>query len=346
MRTFVLLLIAGFASVAFAAPAPHYRFQRLAPSSGVGHSHALQINNDGTVIGSAEVNGKMHPVLWKDGEVIDLGVLPGNDSGLGTAINNAGQYIADAPGSYFRADLVTPPAGYTTPQGSALNDAGTVLGSMHHISSGGSLAFFYRNGTLTSLPPLIPDGYSHGIAINSMGQMLVAAQKTQSDAVPVIYDGTAIIADLSNALTAASFRISSQGYAMNDRGHVVGIGEVTITSTGGEPYERVHGFIYKDGAVTDIQPLRGYDYSLAWSINNHDDVVGACTTFEELSTPCLWRGKRIYRIANRIIGGTDGSTLISAVDINDNGMIIGTLRKGADRQSFLLTPIGHKRSKK
>ena len=348
MKRIALLLLAAFVSTALAEPPPRYRFHRLSPFGGVGQSGALGINSDGTVIGYAQTNGAVHAALWKDGELVDLGILPGAQNSFGIAINDQEQYLAEAaPGSFFRPDLVPAPAGYSIVDVAALNNAGVVAGNARDLNTGGPLAFTWQSGTLTLLPPLIPGGYSTAMNINNAGQVLALAQKTQSDAVPVIYEGTTIVADLSAALTAASFRIIAQGYGLNDHGHVVGFGEVTLRPRRGAPYETVHAFLYRDGKVTDLAPLRGYNYSLAWDVNNSDEIAGTCfSTVDESSTPALWRDGKVYDLAEHVVGGTDGWHLNDAKAINDDGFIIGFAGKNGDQQAFVLEPVNHKHGRR
>jgi probable HAF family extracellular repeat protein len=343
MKIAALLLLTAFTSIAVAHEPPLYRFHPLGSLSADTLSHANQINNQGTVIGTAVTNGLPHAVLWQNGTIIDLGVLPGADRSHGTAINDLNQFLADAPGSFFLPGLVTAPSGYSVGEGTDLNNAGAVVGSLRNLSTGGPEPFLYQNATLTILPPLIPGGYGSAIDINNSGHILVAAQKTQSDAVPVLYQGTNIILDLSDALTAASFRISSQGAALNDQGHIVGSGEVTLHPRRGTPYETLHGFLYKNGVVTDLLPLRGNNYSQAWDVNESGDIVGTSSnTDTETSKPTLWRNQRKYDLARRVRGGTQGWKLINAIGINNHGYIIGTARKDGVRQAYLLEPLHHR----
>lgn len=268
---------------------------------------------------------------------------PGAELGFGTAINDLFQFIAAAPSSYFPPEALPLPAGHTLDRGVGLNNSSRVAGSLRNVNSGAPLPFIYENGVLTTLPPLIPGGYGTAIDINNLGQVLVAAQKTQSEAVPVIYQGTNIVVELTAALVAASFRMSSQGTALNDRGRVVGSGEVTLHPRRGAAHEAVHAFLYRDGIVSDLKPLPGHNYSQAWSVNEADDVVGASLdNVRERSTAALWRGGRTYDLSRRVLGGTQGWKLLEASGINNDGIIVGTATKNNERQAFLLEPIGRR----
>ena len=61
---------------------------------GGGGSQAGAINNRGQVVGSAyTASGDYHAFLWEDGEMTDLGTLPGGSFSFAQAINNRGQVV-------------------------------------------------------------------------------------------------------------------------------------------------------------------------------------------------------------------------------------------------------------
>jgi probable HAF family extracellular repeat protein len=335
MKTLAILVLSFITATAIAKPLGHYRFRVLEPLTSPGLTYAAQINDSGTIIGTAfTTNGRPRAVLWVNGAIYDLGLLPGSLESRGTAINNLGQFIADVPGAYFGASPVAVPPGYSLAGGADLNDSGVVAGNIVNQSSGGGLGFIYQNGALSGLPPLIPGGYAAAIAINNAGQVLAAAQKTQSDAVPVIYSGNAVV-DLSGALTAASFRITAQGYGINDAGHVTGWGEITNSA--------VHAFLYRNGVVTDIAPFDGYDGSQAWGLNNSDQVVGTFFNSEtETHTSFLWDNGTIHDLAKFVV--PHGAwRRITVTGINNRGAIIGYAARNDIFQAFVLEPVGREK---
>jgi probable HAF family extracellular repeat protein len=65
--------------------------------SGIGEQRAYDIANNGDVVGaSRDPSGVIHPVLWRNGELIDLGVFPGIVNGgyaEAVAVNEVGQAV-------------------------------------------------------------------------------------------------------------------------------------------------------------------------------------------------------------------------------------------------------------
>lgn len=60
-------------------------------------SHAFGINARGQVVGSSSIaSGDFHAFLWEDGEMTDLGTLPGAFQSFAVGINNRGQVVGRA----------------------------------------------------------------------------------------------------------------------------------------------------------------------------------------------------------------------------------------------------------
>lgn len=88
---------------------------------------AFAINNHGVITGQSTLsdNQTFHPVLWQDGIITDLGVLPGDAVGAGLSINNRGDVVGAS---------VTAPG----------------------PSTGNPRAFLWRNGQMVDLNTLVP----------------------------------------------------------------------------------------------------------------------------------------------------------------------------------------------
>ncbi|MDH3649915.1 MAG: hypothetical protein OEQ53_09535 [Saprospiraceae bacterium] len=65
--------------------------------AGIGEQRAYDISNNGDVVGaSRDPSGIIHPVLWRNGELIDLGIFPGIVNGgyaEALAVNEKGQAV-------------------------------------------------------------------------------------------------------------------------------------------------------------------------------------------------------------------------------------------------------------
>ncbi len=161
-------------------------------------THALQtwptaINNAGEAVGNAFIttNGSIlsatlsHPLLFKDGTLIDLGTL-GGSSGNATAINDRGEIVGwadtanNASGHAFlyrngkMIDLGTLP-GDASSNASGINSAGQIVGSSSP-QSGPSRGFLYAGGVMKDLNQLLVPGSGWTVtipfAINNLGQIL------------------------------------------------------------------------------------------------------------------------------------------------------------------------------
>ena len=88
---------------------------------------AQDVNSHGDVVGLArDGDAPAHGILWRDGQVIDLAVLPGGDTAGPTAINDAGLIVgsaSDAAGSHAAA--------WSTHSPQTIKDLGVMTGSAY-----------------------------------------------------------------------------------------------------------------------------------------------------------------------------------------------------------------------
>ena len=103
-------------------------------------SQGTGINDSGEVIGYADAGGNTptHAFLYRNGAMNDLGVLinPQVDS-FADGINNLGDVVGEAGNTgflyhngaaHYLNDLIDPSLGWNTLQGTAINDAGQIIG--------------------------------------------------------------------------------------------------------------------------------------------------------------------------------------------------------------------------
>ncbi|NUP54030.1 MAG: hypothetical protein HOW97_42930 [Catenulispora sp.] len=100
--------------------------------------------------------------------------------------------------------------------------------------------------------------------------------------------------------------------AVNTSGEVVG-----GHSVGGG----THGFVWRDGVLTDITPLRGGTYSFAEAVNATGDAVGTSGDYGN-SHPFRWHDGVSVELP--ALGGTG-----SANALNDNGVVVGNAYQAA-----------------
>jgi probable HAF family extracellular repeat protein len=92
--------------------------------------------------------------------------------------------------------------------------------------------------------------------------------------------------------------------------------------------EEEHAFLWQDDGdpntndMKDLGVLPGRALSIAWGINNADQVVGSSEGEGVAPHPFLYSGG-VMRDLNTLIPPNSGWELLEALDINDNGHIVG-----------------------
>ena len=176
------------------------------------------------------------PFLWDDGKMVDLGNF-GGTCGLAMALNNRGQIVGQ---SNLAGDQITHPFLWDkgTPSdlgtlggtfGSALwvNDAGEIVGGATNQNDQASMAFLWKDGVMTNLGTVDGDACSNAANINSKGQVVGTSAKTcafaAADRHAFLWERGQMI-DLNTFLPRVSSLQLSDGYNINDRGEIVGLG--------------------------------------------------------------------------------------------------------------------------
>jgi probable HAF family extracellular repeat protein len=115
--------------------------------------------------------------------------------------------------------------------------------------------------------------------------------------------------------------------AINDAGEVVGI-----------DFNSGHGFLWRNGTITDLGTLHGDCASGAFGINAHTQVVGQSFTCDGVARAFMWENGTMIDLNVFVPPGVN-LTLVEVEQINDPGEMfgIGTLADGNSR-AFLLIP--------
>jgi probable HAF family extracellular repeat protein len=188
-----------------------------------GYSVANDVSDRGWIVGgsgAATTDGRAsvvgpgaRAVLWRDGEMIELGTL-GGDISQARALNESGQI-----------------AGYST------------TGPDQTFAGPGMHAFLWQDGTMVDLGTLPGSDLSLAFAINEAEQVVGAS--TSSDAPTAVSGGYAAvlwqdgtIVNLNDLIPADSGWWLSTAYGINDAGQIVGAGYY---------YGRLRGFVLTPG---------------------------------------------------------------------------------------------------
>lgn len=232
-------------------------------------------------------------------------ITPNNLSSTAVDINNLDQVIVRADGSSFlwengsMEEFYTPP-GYTSFYPNSINDAGQVVGSANTPLKDSS-AVLWQNNTIIDLVSLFAPGADRttGLDINNNGQIIVHMEGYWSLLVEEV-DASGHIGSI-RSIFAEDLDLRASG--LNDIGQVIGHGY-----DGYAPF----AFLWENGVITKVG-------STARSINNTGQVVG-CSAYTYRFPNCsafLWDD------GNGIIIGPRYSKDSEALDINDNGLIVG-----------------------
>ena len=184
---------------------------------------AFNLNNRGQVAGGSYINDipnansgvpTLHPFLWENGRMIDLGTL-GGTSGGPIALNNRGQVlgVSNLAGDQFSdfflwdngrlTDLTTQSSGGTLWLASAINDAGLIVGGASFPDRDFDAAVWHK-GVLTDLGTLEGDCYSFADSINSRGQIVGSSYSCDGSTTRAFLWQNGSIYDLNELISADS----------------------------------------------------------------------------------------------------------------------------------------------
>jgi probable HAF family extracellular repeat protein len=303
--TGALIMLSTMPALPAWSAAHHYRTIDLGTLGGDG-STALAVNGSGHATGqSADSKGAQRPFLYRNGKMLDVGVLdPAVPYGVGLDVNNHDWVVGGsdvAGGTAMHAflwrdghltDLGTLGGGFSV--ANAVNDKGQVVGESS-TSSGQVHAFLWQDGHMTDL------GLSNAKDINNRGQVTGGTVVGANfHAYRWQHGKVKDLGDLGNGV--------SQGAKVNIHGIVVGSGNAAGFG---------HAFIWRNGKMTDLGTLGGGS-SDAVAINDHGYVLGASDTGTALHG-FLWHNGVLADLTTRGIPADAGVR-----DINNSGQIAGS----------------------
>jgi probable HAF family extracellular repeat protein len=265
--------------------------------------------------------------------ITDLGLLPGGTTSAGLAINSEPIIVGLATDSNL--DLQRPfwdaNSGVIVGFADNFNPASTAI--PEHMNSGREMGgtevygdnvyqgvYWNPAGQAFVLPPLAgvdPDyGALHTKAhgINNQGQLAGAGK----EGAPNFFTHAALWPNKNTNATDLGFLGQgvplnySEAYGINDLSHVVGNSAINSF---------IHGFLWRNGQMTDLGALNGQVASEARAINNTGLIAGKSNIF-----PVVWeydpgnpgRAPRIQQLA--IPAGFFAATTTA---VNDSGDVVG-----------------------
>ncbi|MFZ0800175.1 MAG: hypothetical protein WCA13_09460 [Terriglobales bacterium] len=347
-------------------------------------SAAFSINSAGWIAGNSE-NGETDPlisglpevraVLWKDGQIRDLGTLGGSTS-FSQAINDRGQITGLAlsdvvdPFSYYYQFLyclpfqICPPnatetRGFVWDEKDGMQDIGTLGGPDAFpslINQRGQVAgFSYINSIpneTTGLPTFHPFLWQKGKGMKDLGSFggtqtaSVNGLNNRGEVVGGLYlpgdiQNLPFIWDGAKLIdpVAPPFGGPGPGEAnwINEAGEVVGNASLPTPCSVGNGYVQ-QAFLWRDGAITDLGGLPNTPNSGGLFINSRSQVVGASFSCDfSTFTAFLWEQGSMVDL-NSLIAPDSPLYLYWAGYITDDGEIgaFGSLSSGDDHAVLLI----------
>lgn len=241
-------------------------------------AHAEGINDIGQVVGwsERESSGPEPAFLWTEQEgMIDIGSLGGSHTEA-HGINNTGQIVGYS-GSY--AFIWTAQEGMTgiVPGGASydINDIGQVVGG-YYTTSGQYHAFLWS--AQKGIIDLGTLGGKESIAfgINNLGQVVGRSDTASGQWHAFLWTPQGGMIDLRTL--GGDY---SDAYDINDLGQIVGRASIATDEDSTTHVKKYHAFLWTtDEGMTDLGTfsrdciIGECNYSIAFGINNHGQIVG------------------------------------------------------------------------
>lgn len=272
-------------------------------------SVAYDVNVHGDVVGYSYPLGSndVHPFVWRDGTMIDLGTL-GGAYGAAYAINDQGQVVGESQTAAgvthaflwedgVMTDLGTVPGAEGISSARDINNRGQIVGSSY--SDGKSRMLMWKDGQVRVLSSSVAGG--NAWAVNEAGNV--------SGSITLEGEFASRAAVWENGELSVLDEPGSQGFAINNRGQVVG----RQNQTGGRRPRMVRWWRDQTVALGSF----GGSYHYPFAMNDVGQVVGISEDANFQARAFLWQDGELISLP--VLEGAYGT----ARGINNRGQIVG-----------------------
>jgi probable HAF family extracellular repeat protein len=160
----------------------------------------------------------------------------------------------------------------------AINDQGQIVVVSDQTGFGyNTSTFLWDDGVWTNV--VTDDFINEGEDLNNAGQVPGWSNSLSRFSVAWLWDDGV----KTGIPSLGGFQTKAHG--INEAGHVVG-----EDPTSGDPWRVWHGWLWKDGELTDLGTLVDGGHSWAFDINDQGWIVGSATNRDGASRAVLWSG--------------------------------------------------------
>jgi probable HAF family extracellular repeat protein len=234
---------------------------------------------------------------WSNGEMTALPTLGGYDS-YATAANNRGQIVGWAENTFHDPTCVHP----------------------RQVLQFRAVIWGPQDGEIQELPPFGDDPASAATAINDEGQVVGISGKCDR-AVGRFSARHAVLWENGVPTNIGDFGgiAWNTPTAINHQGTVIGFSDFSGDESGAPNF---HAFIWTgSGPIQDLKTVGDDLFSLAFGLNEQNQVVGQSLDADGNSRAFIWQNGKITDLNKLALEGSP--FLIYANDINERGEIVG-----------------------
>jgi len=270
------------------------------------------ITNNGWIGGAALVGAAEHAVLWRGGEMIDIGDpgLGGNTIAFG--VNERGYAVGEAEDT--SADLSTTEdfCGFQ-----AMGFSSTPTPCVPFISSEGKMVPLKTLGGVNGVANQINKyGVIAGYAENKTADPACPAPQVYQFKPAIWFEDWVLPLPTGHDAEGMANSINDWGQAVGASGSCAAFNPIFLYN-----FQPVHALLWQYGIATDLGTLGGVLNNFAAVINNRGEVVGGSDLpGDQTSHGFLWTPETRKM---KDLGTVAGDYWSVAIGINDHGQIVG-----------------------